>query len=143
FFMDHIAPNGLVARVAAHLPDRPVVPAPDFVIGMAIQMIHGDVGHVNYLEGQVSMQGWWYYYLLTFLCRVPLALFALVALWLVTLRRGAPDVWATAWLLVNVAVPVLLFSLSPTQLGERYVIVVYPLLFVALAGLVRIGAPAL
>jgi 4-amino-4-deoxy-L-arabinose transferase-like glycosyltransferase len=137
FFLSHINPDGIVAKIAARLPDRPVVPAPDFVNGVAVQMIHGDTGHVNYLLGRVSASGWWYYYLLTFLWRVPLALFALVGLWLATRGDRPADAWATTWLLLYGVFTVLLFSASPTQLGERYVLVVYPLLFVVLGGLAR------
>jgi hypothetical protein len=134
----HVAPDGLLLRIVSRLPDHPVVPAAEWMMGVAFQTIHGNLGHLNYLLGQVSSTGWWYYYLLTFLWRVPLALFALVLLWLARLVRARDaDPWATTWVLAYPVFTVVLFSASPTQLGERYVIVVYPLLFVALGGLAR------
>jgi hypothetical protein len=136
--LDQIAPDALLTWIVDRLPDHPSVPAAEFVMGVAFQTLHGGAGHVNYLWGELSNTGWWYYYLVTFLWRVPLALFALGLLWVgrLVVARDV-DVWGTAWVLAYALFTFLLFSSSATQLGERYVLVVYPLAFVALGGLAR------
>jgi Dolichyl-phosphate-mannose-protein mannosyltransferase len=144
--MERIEPDGAVTRLLARAPDRLTLPAPEFIEGAAAQMIHGRIGHVNYLFGQVSSDGWWYYFLVTILWRTPLALLVLLALRLVTWHpggrpRGRERLLAEAWVLVYAVLTFLLFSLSRTQLGERYVLVVYPLLFVFLGGLVAADGP--
>lgn len=131
-----IAPGGTVSRLVAYLPPTVVLPASVYVEGAVAQMIHGWIGHINYLLGEVSSKGWWYYYLLTFLYRVPIPLFVLAALRLATWRAGTRErAWAEVWLLSYALLTTVLFSMSRTQLGQRYVLVVYPLAFVFMAGL--------
>jgi hypothetical protein len=136
----HLEPEGTLTRLLARAPDRITVPAPEFIEGAVAQMIHGRIGHVNYLFGEVSNQGWWYYFLVTLLWRAPIPLLVLLAVRVVTWRPGGRErLLAEAWVLLYVVLTFILFSLSRTQLGERYVLVVYPLLFVFLGGLVGPG----
>jgi hypothetical protein len=39
------------------------LPFPAWIEGVWFQLNHGRVGHLNYLFGQVSTQGWWWFYL--------------------------------------------------------------------------------
>jgi 4-amino-4-deoxy-L-arabinose transferase-like glycosyltransferase len=134
--LERLAPGGLAARVAAHLPSAVTLPASLYVEGAVLQTFHGWIGHINYLLGEVSSEGWWYYYLVTFLYRVPIPLFVLGLLRAATWEpAGRMRVWAEVWVLAYAVLTMVLFSTSRTQLGERYVLVVYPLTFVFLSGL--------
>jgi hypothetical protein len=140
---ERVAPDGIITRLIRRLPPSVTLPAPLYVDGAVVQMLHGWIGHINYLFGEVSYRGWWYYYLVTFLYRVPIPLFIVALVRVATWRRaGRMQAWAEVWVLAYAVLTVVLFSLSRTQLGERYVLVVYPLAFVFLGGLWQPGQRA-
>jgi hypothetical protein len=137
---ERIAPGGVLSRLAGRLPASLPLPASLYVEGGLLQMIHGWVGHINYFLGEVSYTGWWSYYLVTLLYRAPLPLLVLGVLRLATWRPGASvPVRDEIWLLAYGGLTFVLFSLSRTQLGLRYVLVVFPLAFVFLGGLAAGG----
>lgn len=73
---------------------------------------------------------------MTFLYRFPTALLALIVLRLLTWRpRGRLGTWADVWLLSYAALVVWIFSVSSKQLGQRYVLVAFPLLLIFVSGL--------
>jgi hypothetical protein len=134
--LERIAPDGMMSRLAALLPAAIGFPGSLYVEGALLQMIHGWVGHINYFLGEVSYTGWRSYYAVTLLYRVPLSLMALVVLRLATWRPGVhARRLDELWLLAYAALTLVLFSLSRTQLGLRYVLVIFPLAFVFLGGL--------
>lgn len=136
--LERVAPAGLMSRLAARLPAGIPLPGSLYVEGALLQVIHGWVGHINYFLGEVSYSGWRSYYLVTLLYRAPLPLLALAALRLATWRPG--ERWRDElWLLAYGALTFALFSLSRTQLGLRYVLVIFPLAFVFLGGLAARG----
>ncbi len=85
-----------------------------------------------YLFGQVSTQGWWYYYPVTLALKTPLPVLILLALAVVlmvvrrTWLRNVPIFLPLALLLLT-----LLFS--PHDLGYRYLLPMLPFIFVACA----------
>ncbi|CAG0933010.1 hypothetical protein TFLX_02849 [Thermoflexales bacterium] len=85
-----------------------------------------------YLFGQVSTQGWWYYYPVTFALKTPLPVLILLALAVVLL------IVKRTWLKqVPIFLPptLLLLTLlfSPHDLGYRYLLPMLPFIFVACA----------
>lgn len=118
-----------------------VVPAPEYLCGVSSQLSHAyRIGHPSYLAGEVSAEGWWRYYLVTMAVKQPIALLLLLAAragWgFVRLARGERG----GELRFLLAFPLLLlwvFSAADTQLGERYILAVYPPLFVWLGALAR------
>jgi len=140
--LERISPGSVTGRLAAWLPPTLPLPGSLYVEGSLLQMIHGLVGHINYFLGEVSYTGWRSYYLVTLLYRTPLPLMALFVLRLSTWRPGAR--WRDeVWLLAYGALTFVLFSLSRTQLGQRYVLVIFPLIFVFLGGLAARGWSAM
>ncbi len=138
--LERVAPGGVTSRVAAWLPAVISFPGALYAEGALLQMIHGWIGHINYFLGEVSYGGWRRYYLVTLLYRAPLPLMAIAALRLATWRPGRQGRWRDeVWLLAYGALTFVLFSLSRTQLGLRYVLVIFPLVFVFLGGLAARG----
>jgi hypothetical protein len=103
---------------------------------------HNAGGHPAYLLGQISQNGWWYYFPVVFLVKTPtadLVLFGFLmaaglAMWLRNRSRKMYKVgpsWAT------VAIPALIyFGMSMTSridLGVRHLLPFYPFFFIALA----------
>ncbi|MCA9017654.1 MAG: hypothetical protein KDA77_20185, partial [Planctomycetaceae bacterium] len=131
-------------------------PAP--FAGVLFQFLHNSAGHDAYLMGQVSNTGWWYYFPLAWLWKstpmellltvigLILSIFFLLDLWNTWrhARSEVPEIAAEngpsvtgqeptshAPLIWILAIAVLLgMSLtSRLNLGQRYLLTVYPLLF--------------
>jgi hypothetical protein len=97
------------------------------------QIEHNATGHPAYLLGQHSKTGWRHYFLVAFLVKNTLGfLLALTAV--VVLRwkkRGAPLAAGLAWhTLLPPAVVFLAVSAGHIQIGERYLLPIYPYLIV-------------
>jgi hypothetical protein len=118
------------------LKDLPLpLPLP-YVAGLDMVAHDAHGGSLSYLHGRFSMHGFWDYYLLGALVKVPLGTLSLlaVAVWLaVTGRVRAPA--AEAFLVVPVAflLAYLSFALE-LQIGMRYFLPALPFLFVFAAG---------
>ncbi len=109
-------------------------PAP--VAGVLFQYLHNQGGHVSFLMGQRSQNGWWYYFPCAFAFKsTPVELLltcALAGLLLMTLRHPV-----RAWTMLDADRQVMLLSLvvvialamsAHINIGHRYLILLYPLL---------------
>lgn len=56
------------------------VPAPEFFKGIREAVQHDQRGHTDYLLGRFSRNGWWYYFPVALLVKVPIAFLILLAL---------------------------------------------------------------
>jgi len=105
------------------------VPFPMYLQSGLNQWRHGQTGHYNYLFGETSSDGWWWFYL------AALALKTTIGAQLLVLIRLAASVrtldrrgWAVD--LALLAYPALLFtimSLGSTQNGIKYLLPAFPL----------------
>ena len=136
--------RGRPARAAAMLSGVTLVVGPmvawavygfrfphELVEAVRFQMEHNARGHAAYLLGDPGRAGWPYYYLVAFVGKNTPGFLALVALALWRVRRAAPLPW-WHWLVPAVA----LFagaSAGRIQIGERYILAVYPYLIVWIA----------
>jgi len=118
------------------------VPAPLFLWGLMAQTLHGAGGHLNFLDGEFSSGGWWRYYLMALLYKMPVPVLVLFAVRAATApwRRVGPR-GAGPFLLVLPLLLLVTFSAARTQLGERYILPIFPLVFVWLGGVARLGVP--
>jgi hypothetical protein len=122
----------------AWLPDATPIPLPrDYVRGFDAQKRDIERGEFPaFLRGEWSREGWWYYEAVALLVKTPLPLLAMLALCPFALRRRAPPPGELAFLWVPVVVlGVLLTSLNQLNVGIRYLLPLYPFVFVALAAL--------
>ena len=92
-------------------------------------------GYPVYLDGTMRRSGWWYYYILALVYKVPEGTWLLVLLSIVVLAiaRRTPEAWADEVCLTTVPV-VVLFSMSfltNINLGLRYVLSIAPYVFIA------------
>jgi len=88
-------------------------------------------GRPAFLMGGYSSQGWWTYFIVSFLIKTPIGSLMLIAASLVFYRAGKPLAWHEATCLL---VPVLIIFVATTQakvnIGIRHILPVYPFLFV-------------
>jgi hypothetical protein len=102
-----------------------------YLEGIRFQLEHERMGHPTYLLGEVSTSGWPHYYLVAFLVKntpgfLLAALGALVLLW--RERRALGPAAVEAHWAVPAAVTFLAASLNWLQIGERYILALYPYL---------------
>lgn len=119
------APDLLPARLAARAA-APFLPLP-YLQSMATQLSAGWRGWESYLLGEVSRQGWWYYFLVALAVKETIPFLLLVVASLAVLpwsRAGREELF----LLLPVLVFFVCFSLGKVQIGIRYVLPVFPLL---------------
>ncbi len=64
--------------------DNPILrPYSQYFLGLAMVMSHVEWGHTTFLMGKFSNQGWWYYFPVAFLLKIPLALHILILITLI------------------------------------------------------------
>jgi hypothetical protein len=114
-----------------------------FPAGILYQLSHNEEGHAAYLMGEYSMGGWVAYFPIAFAIKTPLALFGLLGLALWRLRRDPMELRVAACVLLAPAAIFLLAGMtSRINIGLRYMLPMYPFLFVFAASAVH-AIPAL
>jgi len=108
-----------------------------YLEGMLLSLSRIQSGHHFFLLGNHSTEGWWHYFLVAFLVKTPLATLLLfgIACGLAITRR-APLQNREFFLLVPVGVYFLASTLSNYNLGLRYILPIYPFVFVFISRLV-------
>jgi len=124
------------------------VPLPrDYVRGIDLQKVDFERGLPSYLFGQWSQHGWWYYYVVCAVLKVPLGIWAIGLLAvgmrlgrLKTIAKGQPEVkppgyradWLDEIVLLLPAIVLIVFVSSQTGFSRhfRYVLPAFPFLFV-------------
>ncbi len=108
--------------------------------GISYQMRHAGDGHAAFLLGMHSDSGWWYYYLVAFLLKtpVPIIVMFIAALYLNRSREKAEKM-AELILLLPVIVFFGTFTVMHQSIGLRYILPVYPFLFVMAGSLMQYG----
>ncbi|MGB9329642.1 MAG: hypothetical protein WCB10_02610, partial [Steroidobacteraceae bacterium] len=105
--------------------------AKDLLNGIIAVKAHNDSGHRSYLLGQVSLNGWWYFYLVTLAVKTPLPLLATGPLGLAWLARTGwceRNGWALAPAVLTLAILTFASAFSRINIGVRHVLVLYPFL---------------
>ena len=87
--------------------------------------------HPSFLLGQRSIEGWWYYFLVTFALKTPLATLVLIgAATLVKARLAQPSQGSTAFLLIPVILYFGFSAASGFNIGYRHLLPALPFLLV-------------
>ncbi len=121
------------------------VPAPQYFESFIGMFFKSSEGRANYLAGQVSTTGWWYYFIVAFLIKTPIP--TLVAILLAFIRWPWRRAWRREWRTASVLyLPALLFffgaSISKLQLGYRYLLPMLPFLFLMAGRAVSVISPS-
>src|SRR5262249_51034464 len=82
-----------------------------------------------FLLGEVSQRGWWHYYIVALWLKTPVALLLLLAFALFTTEQNGID-RLQRMLLIPILLCPLYFSVFRVSRGIRYILPIYPLLFV-------------
>jgi hypothetical protein len=129
-----LALAALVVHASYLFPADPLV----YVNGMLQVNRDHDPTYPYYLMGEFRPGGWWYYFLVAFAVKTPVPTLVLLLLAVATLRRHpAPHGLDELFLVVPVVAYVAATSLLADNLGVRYLLPVYPLLFIFVSRLVH------
>jgi hypothetical protein len=104
--------------------------------GLRTQMNQQHSGMTSYLLGERSASGWWYYFPVAFLIKTPVGTLALLAAALVTMHKGQPlGRREVAFVLLPIVFYVLALTQLKLNIGLRYLLPIYPLLFLSIGHL--------
>jgi hypothetical protein len=121
-----------------------------YLLGLAMVGSHAVAGHTNYFLGAVGGHHW-QYYIVAYLLKEPLAsqLLLLTAAWLAARRRARPGDLSLS-ILSFCLLSVVVFSAFNTQLGIRYVLPLFPFIYLLTGGqiarykgVLKLGSPLL
>jgi 4-amino-4-deoxy-L-arabinose transferase-like glycosyltransferase len=100
--------------------------------GILFQQEHASAGHWGFLMGECSTSGWWYYFIVAFLVKTPIVTMIFLAASLVLFVGKTPKgMWINEmFLLLPAAAIFCFFSLNQQAIGLRYILPIYPFLFV-------------
>ena len=140
--------DSLTSRTAARpaivlARDLHLLPEP-YLFGVA-HVLNRSGRHIGFLNGEYSVDGWWYYFPYCWLVKTPLPIIALLGLAAVAPHRRQADggrrrrrryraVYRLAPLLVFLTAYWVMAMTSPLNLGERHLLPTYPALFILAGG---------
>jgi len=103
-----------------------------YFAGIFYQHEQAIIGHSGFLMGQYSDKGWWYYFIVAFLIKTPIAMLIFMTVSLVVFIGKTPkdELLNEAFLLTPAAAIFCFFSLNYQDIGLRYILPIYPFLFV-------------
>ena len=142
--------NTKSGELIKNFADNTRLPAFSYISGFMKLVGHNYGGHTSYLLGEYSEFGWWYYFPVAFLAKTPVSILWLLftgiilVIWqtIKQLREKKSIKYIISkvqlhWIFLVIP-PLLYFLLSLTSnlnLGLRYILVIYPFIFV-ISGLV-------
>jgi predicted membrane-bound dolichyl-phosphate-mannose-protein mannosyltransferase len=113
-----------------------------WLYGFGWQLSKGGHGHAAFFLGHYSDTGWYAYFPVAFLIKTPVASVALIAASLALFRFGTPlGLRDVLFLLVPVAIVLALMIPAKINIGVRYLMPIYPFLFVCAARLATLSFP--
>ena len=128
------------------LPSALPVPLPEqYVLGFDQQKVATELGETgSYLYGQWSESGWWYYFAIAFLVKVPLPLLAMIVLGIRSFCRASIERQERYALLIPFATVFFFMTLfNSLNIGIRYLLPIFPFVFLIVASLWQRGGHAL
>ena len=137
---DYNLSSSLLRHISAWLGGALPVPLPfDYLTGFDNQLALSEGGvYTGYLMGEHSKVGWWYYYLIAFIIKNPLALLIILTLTVILWKRiSCTKLEEDLCIWVPVIMFLLYFSFfTHIPIGVRYVLPVFPLLFLSAGNLI-------
>jgi 4-amino-4-deoxy-L-arabinose transferase-like glycosyltransferase len=136
---NQMSENNIVKIQKLFLPDN-------YVFGLGLQGLHSEFGQDAYLFGMRSETGWWYYYILALIIKIPIAmlLFFILSITFICLKKiknklKHKDTF-NEWILI---IPVVIFFgyfsfLNNVNIGIRYIMPIYPFIFIYVSKLVNL-----
>jgi len=87
-------------------------------------------GYPFYLFGELKQGGWWYYFLVAFALKATVPTLVLIICAAVQATRGFLNRWGESILLASIAAYLIVISAAADQVGVRYILPIFPLIFI-------------
>jgi len=111
-----------------------------FLQGNELRLSQVQEGQSTFLMGEHSMHGWWYYYPIAFLLKTPIPLILLLLISIVVYLKNSINRWLElTFLLLPIVTFLCVFSASYYCLALRYILPIYPFIFVIIGSLAVYG----
>lgn len=110
-------------------------PAPSFLRGFLFQLRHASDGHPAFLMGRYSETGWWYYFPVAFLIKTPLATVFLLIISVALIKKTHSRWINESFVILPPIVFLSACMMGNINIGLRYILPVYPFLFVFISRL--------
>lgn len=110
----------------------------DYLRSLQYAYNHSKYGDYNFLFGTFSPNGWFYYFIIAFLVKTPTATLAIILLSLFLFLKNRKQLMMYIYIIVPSFVFFLASLFSTVNIGHRYILPVYPFLFI-FAGLLLSG----
>lgn len=135
--VNHITKNKAAATVI--YPVIRIVPIPtQYLVGLNEVIRHSKAGHNAYLMGNYSEQGWWYYFPVAFLVKMPVAMILFILLSLLFFKKIHHPHWFNEFFVLSFIITYLaIFMLNNINIGLRHILPIYPFLFVFVSKLIN------
>ena len=100
------------------------LPAPEVFDGVRVALRHNDRGHLAYLLGNISQDGWWYYFPVVLAVKTPLAFLLLLAggIGIGWKQRHNTAYWLPLALSLGILIPAMM---GHVNIGVRHILPVY------------------
>ena len=132
------APPGSLKESATACLGDAQLPAPMFWRGLIDVMRHNGEGHRAYLFGDISQEGWWYYFPVVLAVKTSLPLLILAVIGAVQIGRGEVGADSPLFVLLLPVAAVLGTSMAANiNIGVRHILPLYPFLAMLAAYLFR------
>lgn len=109
------------------------VPAATYVSNFLDAQSHIERGHSAFLLGELSRDGWWYYFPVTFLLKTPLPVLLLLPVMVVSLVRNASRWRNTLFIWLPAVSLFVVASASGLNIGYRHILPIVPFLWLGAA----------
>lgn len=110
-----------------------------YIDGFVYILFHSKQGHPAYLLGMHSSKGWWYYFIIAFLIKTPIATLILIILSLIFFRKlKHKNILAEYFLMVPPAFIFSTFFFNHINIGLRHILPIYPFIFVCVSRLINL-----
>jgi hypothetical protein len=132
-----IAPRDLFPEFL--VPVLSLLPSP-YIKGLLGVKATANFGWTNYLLGEISVTGWWYYFPVVLALKLPLAMLAFIALAIICFPRARAKDWIDESFIVLPPLSFLVYSCFFTNLniGLRHILLVIPFFHLYVARLVNL-----
>jgi 4-amino-4-deoxy-L-arabinose transferase-like glycosyltransferase len=111
-----------------------------YLQGISFQLARSSIGQDSFLMGEYSRFGWWYYYFVAFFLKTPIPTIILFMVAMVSYCRAPKKQFVDGvFLLLPISAFFLLFCIKHQSIGLRYILPVYPFIFVFIGAVPAIG----
>jgi len=99
--------------------------------GIVFQLKKSKWGHAAFLDGSISWEGWWYFFIYAFLLKTPIPTLVFIIIALI-LRDHLKSLFKKKefFLIIPIVSYIIFFSYSRQCVGLRYILPIYPFIFV-------------